>query len=80
MRRVGRRVRVGLLAAVALAAGGGCAAPPYVRDPLVRDGRGVRGDRQAAVQPTPPPAEPAGPEAPPGPLIGDPAYAGVTSR
>jgi hypothetical protein len=80
MRRVGRRVRVGFLAAVALATGGGCAAPPPARDPLVRAGRGVRGDRQAAAAPTSPPAEPVGPEAPPGPLIGDPAYAGLTSR
>jgi hypothetical protein len=80
MRRVGRRVRVGLLVVVALAAGGGCGATPYARDPLVRDVRGVRGNRQAAAQPAPPPAEPVGPEAPPGPLIGDPAYAGLTSR
>ena len=80
MRGVGRRVRVGLLAAVALAAGGGCAAKPYARDPLLRGGSGLRGDRAAAARPLPPPPEPAGPEAPPGPLLGDPNYVRVTSR
>ncbi len=80
MRGVGGRVCVGLLAAAALAAGGGCAAKPYARDPLLRGGIGVRGDRAAAARPLPPPPEPVGPDAPAGPTIGDPNYVRVTSR
>ncbi len=76
----GRRTRVGLFAAVVLAAAGGCAAKPYARDPLLRDNRGVRGDRTAAARPLPPPAEPAGPDAPTGPLLGATPLGGLTSR
>lgn len=75
MRGVGRRVRVVLLAAVAAA--GGCATKPYDRDPLLSSGYGVRGDRAAAAKALPPPVEPAGPDVPPGPLLGD---TGFTSR
>lgn len=75
MRGVGRRVRVGLLAAVAAA--GGCATKPYDRDPLLSNGYGVRGDRSAAAQSVKPPVEPAGPDAPAGLLLGD---TGLTSR
>ena len=75
MRGVGRRVRVGLLAAVTAA--GGCATKPYDRDPLLSNGYGVRGDRSAAAKPVTPPVEPAGPDAPAGPLLGD---TGLTSR
>ena len=76
----GRRTRVGLFAAVALAAAGGGAAKPYARDPLLRDGRGVRGDRPAAARPLPPPAEPVGPDAPAGPLLGTTPLGELTSR
>ncbi len=78
MRGVGRRVRVAVLAAATAA--GGCATKPYDRDPLLSTGRGVRGDRTAAARALPPPAEPGGPEAPPGPVLGDRGLAGVTSR
>ena len=77
MRGVGRRVRVALLAAVAAA--GGCATKPYDRDPLLITGRGVRGDRTLAAKALQPPIEPGGPDAPPGPLLGDSRFAGVTS-
>jgi hypothetical protein len=77
---VGRRLRVGFLATAALAAGVGCSAKPYARDPLLRDRRGVPGDRAAAARPPVAPAEPRGPEAPPGPTLGAPRLAGVTSR
>ncbi len=80
MRGVGRRVRVGLLAAVALAAGGGCAAKPYARDPLLRGGLGVKGDRAAAARPVTPPVEPDGPEPPPGPRLGERPAADLISR
>lgn len=79
MRGVGRRLRVGLLAVVALAAAGGCATTPYARDPLLRYDRGVRGDRAAAARPLPPPPEPVGPDAPPGPTLGSVPLYGVTS-
>jgi hypothetical protein len=66
---LGPRVQFVFCAALA-AAGCGCAAKPYARDPLVRDGLGVRGDRTAAARPLAPPAEPTSPEAPDGPTIG----------
>jgi hypothetical protein len=75
---VGRRVRVALLAAAAAA--GGCATKPYDRDPLLSHRYGVRGDRTVAARPLPLPVEPAGPDAPPGPLRGDTGFADVTSR
>lgn len=71
----GVRVRIVLFAAVVAAAGVGCAAKPYARDPLVTDGRAVRGDRAAAARPGAPAAEPATPDAPAGPTVGDPALA-----
>lgn len=65
----GPRIRL-LLCAALVAAGCGCAAKPYARDPLVRDGLGVRGDRTAAARPVAPPAEPTTPDAPAGPTLG----------
>ncbi len=78
MHAVERRVRVALLAAVAAA--GGCATKPYDRDPLLSNGYGLRGDRTAAARPVPAPVEPTSPDAPPGPVLGDAGFSGLTSR
>ncbi|HEX4613600.1 MAG TPA: hypothetical protein VH092_35790 [Urbifossiella sp.] len=80
MRGAGRRILIGLLAAVVFSAGGGCATKPFARDPLLRDGRGVKGDREAAARRPEPPAEPIGPDPPPGPTIGGSFASGATSR
>jgi hypothetical protein len=64
MRRLGRRVALVALAALA---GCGCATRPFSHDPLLRHGRGVWGDREKARLRLPPPLpEPLGPAAPPG--------------
>lgn len=78
MKRIRGWVGVGVLAAAPAA--GGCATRPYAADPLLRYGRGVWGDEEAARQPAPPAAP--GPEipAPPdGPLAGDPPPAVAVS-
>ncbi|QDU21453.1 hypothetical protein [Urbifossiella limnaea] len=72
MRGVGRRLGV-----LVIAAATGCATKPYDRDPLLSSGYGVRGDRAAAARPPRPEAEPATPDAPTGPVLGD---RGLTSR
>jgi hypothetical protein len=66
---MGRLVRWAAVWVVAAGAAGGCswAGRPYADDPLLPDGRGVRGDPTRAKLPPPePPPEPAAPPAPPG--------------
>ena len=63
MARAGRWAMIGVLAAAA--AGCGFGGRPYSDDPLLRAGRGVRGDATRARGPDPgPPPEPVAPPPP----------------
>jgi hypothetical protein len=87
MARVGRWAMIAVLTSAA--AGCGFGGRPYANDPLLRAGRGVRGDPAHTRSPDPgPPAEPLAPAPPPirsdliAHLAAEPAVtpAGLTSR